>query len=176
MLSRPKPTSQHRHVIVDLSWPEGEAVNSPFSSSMYLSSQCHLQYPTVDQMVDSVVQAESQGQCYLFKIDLEQVFCNLRVDPLDYRLLGLFWNDRYYIDSAIPFGLIFGSFFCQKTIDANRHIMHSYGFTIYNYSDLIAIHSSLDQAQAAYNFLLALLKDLGLPVSANKLTPPARWH
>ena len=32
---------------------------------------------------------------------------------------------------------------------------------------------SLEQAQAAYNFLFALLKDLGLPVSANKLIAPA---
>ena len=68
MLGRPKPTSQHMRVIVDLSWPEGEAVNSPFSSSMYLYSQCHLQYPTINQMVDSVVQAESKGQYYLFKL------------------------------------------------------------------------------------------------------------
>ena len=97
------------------------------------------------------------------------------MDPLDYKVLGLYWDNGYYLDTGVPFGLIFGSFWCQKTTDAIRHIMQAHGYTIFNYSDdLISISKSLEEAQDAYRFLLALLDDLGLPVSANKLTPPTR--
>ena len=53
--------------------------------------------------------------------------------------------------------------------------MQSYGFPVYNYSDnLIGISASLAEAEAGYNFLCALLNDLGLPASAAKLCPPTR--
>ena len=53
--------------------------------------------------------------------------------------------------------------------------MQSYGFPVYNYSDdIIGISSSLAEAEAGYNFLCALLDDLGLPASAAKLCPPSR--
>ena len=148
MLSRPKPSSDHRRIIVDLSWPHGAAVNSELSSTLYLNSQCKLTYPSIQVMVDAVVQANAQGVCYMFKVDLERAFRNLRVDPLDYKVLGLYWDNSYYLDTGVPFGLIFGSFWCQKTTDAIRHIMQAHGFTIFNYSDdLISINKSLEEAQ-----------------------------
>ena len=119
MLSRPKPNSDHRRIIVDLSWPDDGAVNSTLSSHMHLNSLCQLTYPTIDQLVDAVVQCERVGECFMYKVDLERAFRNLRVDPADYIHLGLFWNDRYYVDTGIPFGLIFGSFSVKKLLIAS---------------------------------------------------------
>ena len=53
--------------------------------------------------------------------------------------------------------------------------MHSYGFPVWNYSDdIIGISSYLEEAEAGYRLLCALLRDLGLPASESKLCPPAR--
>ena len=112
MLSRPKPSSAYRRIIVDLSWPQDAAVNTSLDSEFHLNSLCKLSFPTIDQMIDAVVQCEKIGKCYMYKVDLERAFRNLRVDPRDYKHLGLFWDDLYFLDTGIPFGLIFGSFFC----------------------------------------------------------------
>ena len=118
---------------------------------MYLNSQCKLTYPSIELMVDAVVQANAQGVCYMFKVDVERAFRNLRIDPLDYKSLGLYWKNGYYIDTGVPFGLIFGSFYCQKTTDSIRYIMKAHGFTIFNYSDdLISINTSLQEAEDAW--------------------------
>ena len=50
----------------------------------------------------------------MYKVDIERAFRNLRVDPADYKNQGLYWDDQYYIDTGIPFGLIFGSFSAKK--------------------------------------------------------------
>ena len=99
---------------MDLPWPEDGAVNSSLSSHMHLNSLCQLTYPTIDQMVVAVEQCEKVGECFMYKVDLERAFRNLRVDPTDYMHLGSYWNDGYYIDTGITFGLIWGGFFVKK--------------------------------------------------------------
>ena len=68
ILTRPKSTSDHRRVIIDLSWPHTHAVNTTISKDVFLNTSFYLTMPTVDQMVDYIQQ--QQGDCYLFKIDL----------------------------------------------------------------------------------------------------------
>ena len=113
MITRPQPTSTHRRVIIDLSWSLGQSVNAPLSSSIHVNFVCSLPYPTIDAMVQAAVAADNNGTCFIFKVDLEHAFGNLRVDPNDYALLGLGWHDRHYIDCGIPFGLKSGSFFAN---------------------------------------------------------------
>ena len=49
-MSRPKPDSQHRRVIIDLSWPERASVNHFTVDNYYLNSVFKLQYPTIDDI------------------------------------------------------------------------------------------------------------------------------
>ena len=73
-LSRPKPNSTHRRMIVDLSWPKGASVNFATSSHIHMNAACALTYPTIDDMVHEAVEANSSDSCYLFKVDLERAF------------------------------------------------------------------------------------------------------
>ena len=153
MITRPQPTSTHRRVIIDLSWSLGQSVNAPLSSSIHVNFVCSLPYPTIDAMVQAAVAADNNGTCFIFKVDLEHAFGNLRVDPNDYALLGLGWHGRYYLDCGIPFGLKSGSFFCQLATDGIRHIMAQHGFELYNYSDdQIVICPDWETACQAYLF------------------------
>lgn len=175
MLTRDKPGSNHRRVIVDLSWPENFSVNTSLNSTIHCASSCSLTYPTIDNIVQELVWADQTGRAFMFKVDLERAYRNLRIDPNDYARLGLFWEDVYYLDTSVPFGVKPGAFFCQQVTDAIRYIMHQHGFSMLNYSDdQIIVCPDWDTACQAYIFLLAILRDLGLPVSASKLQTPTR--
>ena len=88
LMARGKPDGVVR-VIIDLSWPLSQSVNSWVSSDMYDGIPFTLKYPTID---DVVGQIRTLGpQALLFKIDLERAFRNLQINPFDYPLLGLQW-------------------------------------------------------------------------------------
>ena len=52
-MTRDRPDSQWRRTIVDLSWPCGTSVNAV---NTYLNSKFALIYPSVDQIVDIILQ------------------------------------------------------------------------------------------------------------------------
>ena len=41
----------------------------------------------------------------LAKFDVEAAYCNIPVDPADRFLTGMKWQDSYYVDLTLPFGL-----------------------------------------------------------------------
>ena len=47
-MTRYKPNSDQRRVIVDLSWPHGNSVNSGIGKNFYLG--LHFTFPTVDDI------------------------------------------------------------------------------------------------------------------------------
>ena len=53
-MSRPKPDSDRRRVIIDLSWPVGESVNAGIDKTSYLGSDFDLQFPTVDNITNEL--------------------------------------------------------------------------------------------------------------------------
>ena len=93
-MSRPKPDSNNRRVIIDLSWPKGASVNHFTNINMYLGSTYKLTYPTVDSITKHF---EKLGRdALIYKIDLSRAFRQLPVDPHDYNLLCLKWKNSYF--------------------------------------------------------------------------------
>ena len=93
-LTRDKPDSDKRRVILDLSFPSGQSVNDGVPKHKYLGSYFDLNYPSVDHIVDSL--KELGTGALLYKIDIKRAFRHLRIDPGDLDLLGL-KHDQYYI-------------------------------------------------------------------------------
>ena len=100
-LTRHKPNSNNRRVIVDLSWPVGHSVNDGVAKDRYLNTYFDLNYPSVDNIVEKLKQLGDSA--LLFKIDISRAFRHLRIDPGDLDLLGL-KHDSYYIDRTLTFG------------------------------------------------------------------------
>ena len=50
LMTRPKRGSEHRRIIMDLSWPPGESVNDGVSSDLYVDGPARIYLPTVDYM------------------------------------------------------------------------------------------------------------------------------
>ena len=53
-LTRDKPNSKSRRVILDLSFPPGQSVNDGVPKDKYLGSYFELKYPSVDDKVASL--------------------------------------------------------------------------------------------------------------------------
>ena len=171
ILSRPK-TDDTRRVIVNLSHPWGQAVNDHISNEIYDGVPYSLKYPSVQDIVDAV--DALGGDVLLSKIDISRAFRNLRVDPLDYDLLGLKWKGNSYLDISIPMGMRTGSALCQRMTDVIRYVMASHGVIIRNYiDDVIAIHPR-HCADKDFDTLYSLFEFLGIPVNPKKVVPPTR--
>ena len=84
-MTRHKPNSDRRRVIIDLSWPLGVSVNSGIDKNMYLDAP--FTFSTVDD-ITSELKRLGRG-ALLYKIDVSHAFRHVKVDPGDYDLLGL---------------------------------------------------------------------------------------
>ena len=168
-MTREKSNSDQRRVIIDLSWPIGESVNSGVTPDKYLGVDFILSYPSVDNIVNEVLKL-GKG-CQIFKVDISRAFRHVPIDPGDLDLLGLHWGD-YFLDFSLPFGFKHGSSIFQRLSDAIRFIMAQEKHSIWNYIDDFLCVSTPSKIQASYVRLQELLAELGLTVSAKKLVPP----
>ena len=168
---RHKQNSDKRRVIIDLSWPQGASVNYFTKSNEYLGTAFKLNYPSVDTFVERLI---SLGKgCHMLKIDLSRAFRQLKVDPTDYPLLCLKWQESYYLDRAYAFGHRTGSMGCSCLSDFIRYLHSQNGFYLLSYIDDLLGAEIPSRAQASYDTLYQLLQDLNIPVSKSKLCPPS---
>ena len=138
---------------------------------MYLGTKFLLNYPSVDNIIDRLIQLGPGSM--LFKIDIIRAFCHLKVDPEDIDLLGL-KQTSYFIDESVPFGYRHGSIFFEKVTDSIRFIMKNHGFPdLYNYVDDLIYCGTPSTIFQAYEMLSSLLVQLGLQISPKKLVPPS---
>ena len=169
-MTRPKPNSSRRRVIVDLSWPLGASVNAGIDKNSYLDSDFVLTFPTVDDITNELIKL-GRG-AHIYKVDISRAFRHVKVDPGDFDLLGLEWHG-HYVDTCVPFGTRHGSQIFQRLSDGVRYIMRQKGFTIIDYIDDYVGMGVPSVASASYVALMDLMGRLGLSISQNKLVPPA---
>ena len=96
-MSQEKPDSDNRRIIIELSWPLGASVNSFTTGNVYLNTVYKLQYPTIDNIISTLIKL-GPGTL-LYKVDLSRAFRQLRIDPIDFNLLCLKWESRYFSDT-----------------------------------------------------------------------------
>ena len=169
-ITREKPNSNKRRVIVDLSWPMGNAVNDGVAPDTYLGTSFILTYPSIDDITDQVVRL-GRG-CCLYKIDISRAFRHVKMDPGYYNKLGLKWND-FFFDSCLAFGFRHGSSIFQRISDAVRYIMLKYDHHIINYCDDLIGYGLPSKIQQSFNTLCKILGELGLTISETKLVAPS---
>ena len=171
LLTRPKDTNKRR-VILNLSHPYGNSVNSHVDVKNFDGSSFILKFPTVDDIAQDIV--ECTEDTVLFKVDVAQAFRNLRVDPVDSLKFGISWRGAYYIDVGIAFGWTHGSSSFQILSDAIAYIMKREGIQLRCYIDDYIAVVPKSKADSAFHRLCDLLNELGLPINSDKLTPPTK--
>ena len=171
LMVRDKQDSSKKRTIMDLSWPKGASVNAHIQKDVYLGTQYVLNYPSIDSITDSLCKLGPAAKIY--KVDISRAFRQIKIDPLDIDLLGLTFQNQYFIDKSVPFGYRNGSQIFQRCTDAIRFTMQQHGFPhLFNYIDDLIYTGLPSQIHSSYQFLLQLLQELGLDISQKKLVPP----
>ena len=157
-LTREKPNSDNRRVILDLIFPVGQSVNDGVSKDKYLNTYFELNYLAVDTIVNSLKIIGPHALVY--KIDISRAFRHIRIDPGDLDLLGL-KHEQLFIGRTLPFGFQHGSVFFQRCMDSVRFIMkHNFKFPyLYNYIDDLVYTGLPDDIQESYNTLFNCFKN-----------------
>ena len=96
LLVRDKQNSSSKRTIMDLSWPKAASVNDGVMKNVYLGTEYELHYLSVDTITNLLRNLGTSPQMY--KIDISRAFCHIKVDPADIDLLGLEFQDKYFLD------------------------------------------------------------------------------
>ena len=171
LLTRPKDFDKRR-VILNLSHPHGNSVNSHVDKALFDGSPFTLKFPTVDDIASDII--ECTDDPVLFKVDVARAFRNLRVDPADSLQLGIKWQNNFYIDVGIAFGWTHGSASFQILSDAIAYIMSKEGIRLRCYIDDYIAVVPRSKAEGVFKRMCALLTELGLPINQDKLTAPTK--
>ena len=108
------------------------SVNAGVDKNSYLGSEFSLTFPTIDDITNELVKI-GPG-CHIYKVDISRAFRHLKIDPLDYDLLGLRW-DATFIDTCLPFGSRHESQSFQRVSDAVHYTLCCQGHCVTNYID-----------------------------------------
>ena len=169
LMTRPK--EKGRRVILDLSYGDN-SVNKATSRDHFDNVQFQLKLPNLDVLIPHLERLGSHAR--LFKVDISRAFRNIRIDPADSLHLGIYWQDRFYLDRNLPFGAVHGTAIFQRIMDFIRFLMAQNGFTVYNYIDDMYACIHADKAQEAFKLLQDIIVNLGLPLNENKVLAPAK--
>ena len=101
--TRAKKESTDRRVILDLSFPWGEAVNDGIPKDSYMGLPTKLTFPKTDHFALRIFQL-GPG-CFIFKIDLSRYFKQIPLDQGDYSLVGYIIEGEIYFDKVLPMGM-----------------------------------------------------------------------
>ena len=165
----PKKGNKWR-MILHLSTPAGASINDHISKANF-----SLQYSSIDDAVRMLI-ALGPG-ALMSKADLKSTFRMVPVRPQDWELLGMRWQDHYFFDTCLPFGLRSAPFLFNEYAEALQWILqHNHGLSsILHYLDdyLIAGPPTSTQCARHLTTFLEVCDDLGIPVAMDKVDGPA---
>ena len=155
---------------MDLSFPKGLSINDGVLKGTYLGTNFQMHYRSIDSIIRTLNKLGPSAE--IFTVDISRAFRHIRIDPGDIDLLGLQHRDKLYLDLSLPFRYRLGAFFFSKISDAVRYIMNKNGHNaLMNYIDDLIYCGLPSNIGYSYQFLLNLLQELGLDISAKKLCP-----
>lgn len=167
----PKKDSAQRRIIIDLSWPIGQGVNSHIDKDSYLGEPVNLCFPSVDEFGELML-LKGYG-CLMYKIDLARAYRQLPICPGDIPLSGFIWRGLLYFDRVLTFGLRSAALDCQRTSNCFRYLMENEGYTVLNYMDDFGGIETPYVAFQAFHHLKFLLRAAGVEESLEKEITPS---
>lgn len=172
LMTRPKKGSTQRRVIVDLSYPDGAAVNTGIDTTNYLGKDISYTLPSISDLI-AKLQVEGKG-AFIWKADLARAYRQLRADPVDAPLLCIQFGGQVYIDKCPPFGCRSSSAACQRVANALVYLLAKNNHHCLAYlDDFAGCSSHLERAHQAFTCFKNLASYLGLQLAPHKCLEPA---
>ena len=168
LMSVPKDNSKRR-VVVDFSFPPGKSINDGISAGIYLDLAVEFSLPSVSSMVSRL--NDLGVGCLLFKRDLKGAFRQFWVDPGDYDLTGLKWNDMIFIDTRLAMGLRSSAFCCQSVTEMVARVAGERAFILV-YLDDFGGAEQASKAVDSFTHLGNVLEYFGLEEAPEKAVAP----
>ena len=156
-------------LITNLSAPEGYSMNDGIDKE--LSS---VSYISVDNVVARMLKL-GRG-ALLAKMDVKQAYRNVPVSPEDRLLLGMCWEGKVYVDTALPFGLRSAPLIFTALAEALLWIMRQRGATnTDNYINDFVTAGAPDSQECEHNSTIMheTCEEVGLPAEPEKDEGPA---
>jgi len=150
------------------------------SINHFISKEDHsLQYITIDNAIEGILRL-GQG-CFLAKTDIESAFRLIPLKPSDYELFGMFWNNQYYYDKVLAFGLRSAPSVFNQLSDAVEWILLNkcgISFVCHILDDFLIIEPATPfppPSQACQQSLSSMhltFTNLGIPLAPHKTQGP----
>lgn len=173
LMTRPKKDSNKRRVIIDLSFPDGRGVNAGIPKNSYQGVQHNYTLPTISDLA-ALVAAAGRG-AWVWKVDLERAYRQLRIDPLAYPLLGLSHNEQYFVDICPSFGCRVSGAAQQRVSEALCELSHNQGHQVLAYvDDFGGVQACKAHAEEAFETFNRNCQRVGLKVAAEKSASPSQ--
>jgi len=166
----PKKHSTEWRTIYHLSYPEGDSINDYIPKDPY-----SLQYVRVDDAI-SIIKSLGRGS-FMAKTDLKSAFRLIPVHPGNWHLLGIYWQNQYYVDLYLPFGLRSAPYLFNQLSDALEWILknnYNLGNVIHILDDFFIAEASRLQCLSSFSTLLRLFMSVRAPVVASKTLGPSQ--
>ena len=172
LMTRPNRGVTERRVILDLSYPLGDSVNAAVPANELDGCDFKMRLPNPWSLAWGILECGRGAQ--LNKVDLSRAYRQLRTCPLDWPLLTVGWDDKVFVDIAVPFGLRHGTSACQRTTEAVSEIVASeVGASTRPYIDDTAGVAVPLVAMSHYEHLINCMSQLGLDAAPDKCAPPS---
>lgn len=130
-------------------------------------------YSSVSEAIEAI-QAFGQN-CVLLKRDFESAFRHIPVSPLDISLLGFHWQDSYYAEQFLPFGLRTAPYPFNLFAEAFHWVLEyklsqqSLPVQIIDYlDDFLLIASAYADLEKYSSVFTALCKEVRLAIKTSK--------
>ena len=169
----PKHSLGQWRLIVDLSSPEGHSINDGISKDL-----CSLSYVSV-AMASEAVSRMGPGALPAkvnLRVHVRSAYRMLPIHPNDRWLLGMQWECKLFVETALPFGLRSAPKLFSAVADALQWISEQEGVSqpaMHYLDDFLFIgppHSRIC-AQSLCSFLMTCDR-LGVPIAWEKLEGP----
>ena len=152
-------------IIYHLSAPTTHSINYFIDPLMYSLSYCSIDdaYTIINKLGPGTL---------LSKIDLKDAFRLIPVRPTDWNLLGIHWQQNYYIDTCLPFGLRSAPYLFNRFSSALHWILeHNYGVQhlLHYLDDFFTVGpADSDVCEHSLNAMLMLCNILNVPIKPSK--------
>lgn len=173
IMTHPKADSSRRRIIIDLSYPPDNNVNSRVVKNNYYGQLIEHSRPKIDDVIRF---AEQKGfDVALATIDIKRAYRNFPGCPLDYPLNVIKFQGQYYLELAMPFGARTSSAYMQKIANMISRALAVKGIPTQIYlDDVILFFQPNDDPPARMAEAIAFMKALGLPLAEEKIQHPAK--
>ena len=134
---------------------------------------CFLHYVRVDDVAWMVWQLGPGAQ--MAKIDIKSAYQIVSVHPQDRCLLGMKWDGKVYVDTALPFGLLSAPKIFNALADALEWIARQQGAEhLWHYLDdyITCGPAGSDECRLNLSLLMDICRHLGVPLAEEKIEGP----